>query len=333
MKKTLRLVSLILVGIIIFASLTGCSGRKKGDPPVWTDDKTNVMTLGGYNVKSDFYKYLFLNTKSYFDKGDESYWESEENDVSKITDYVLASLKETYGMFALADEYKITLSKEDKANIDAFIEDSKQGMTDEEYKASLEKSYLTEEVYRFILEVQQLEYLVYEHLISESSGIIKVDDETLEKAIDEEFVRATHILFTFKNEEERKSQLKKANQILEKLKNGEDFETLKEEHSDDTDLKGNKDGYYFTHGEFKNEFEYTAFKLNEGETSEIIMTDVGYHIVKRLPIEDKYVNKNFEELRTQYKTALYYKTVEEKYKQFTCEYEEGYKSIQLDTFN
>ncbi len=333
MKKILRLVSLMLISIIVCTSLTGCVGRKKGDPPVWTNDKTNVMTLGGYNVKSDFYKYLFLNTKAFFDNGDESYWQKEENTVEKITDYVLASLKETYGMFALADEYNVKLTKEDKANIDAFIEDSKQGMTDEEYKASLEKSYMTEEVYRFILEVQQLEYLVYEHIISEASGIIKVDDEALEKAVGEEFVRATHILFTFENEEERKTQLEKANQVLEKLKNGEDFEALKEEYSDDTNIKGKKDGYYFTHGEFKNEFEYTAFKLKEGEISEVITTDVGYHIVKRLPIEDEYVNENFEELRTQYKTALYYKTVEEKYKQFTCEYQEGYKSIQLDTFN
>lgn len=333
MKKTLKLISFVLANIIALSLFVGCSGRKKGDPPVWTSDETNVMTLGGYNVKSDFYRYLFLNTKAFFDNGDESYWESEENKVSKITDYVLNSLKETYGMFALADEYDIKLSKEDNEYITSFIEDSKQGMTDDEYKASLEKSYMTEEVYRFILEVQQLEYLVYEHIISEASGIVKVDDETLEKAVGEEFVRATHILFTFKNEEERKSQLEKANQILEKIKNGEDFETLKEEHSDDTDLKGNKDGYYFTHGEFKNEFEYTAFKLKEGEISDIISTDVGYHIVKRLPIEESYVNKNFEELRTQYKTALYYKTVEEKHKQFTFEYQDGFKSIQLDTFN
>lgn len=333
MKKTLKLVSFVIVCIIALALFAGCSGRKKGDPPVWTSDETNVMTLGGYNVKSDFYRYLFLNTKAFFDNGDESYWESEDNNVGKITDYVLNSLKETYGMFALADEYDIKLSKEDNEHITSFIEDSKQGMTDDEYKASLEKSYLTEELYRFILEVQQLEYLVYEHIISEASGIIKVDDEALEKAVGEEFVRATHILFTFKNEEERKAQLEKANQILEKIKNGEDFETLKEEHSDDTDLKGNKDGYYFTHGEFKNEFEYTAFKLKEGEISDIITTDVGYHIVKRLPIEENYVNEHFEELRTQYKTALYYKTVEEKYKQFTYEYQEGYESIQLDTFN
>ena len=333
MKKILTLVSLMLVGIIVFGSLVGCSGRKKGDPPVWTDDETNVMILGGYNVKRDFYKYLFLNTKAYFDNGDESYWQKEENNVEKITDYVLDSLKETYGMFALADEYDIKLTKEDKEYVSAYIEDSKQGMTDEEYKASLEKSYMTEDVYRFILEVQQLEYLVYEYVMSEASGIIKVDDKMLENAVDEEFVRATHILFTFENEEERKSQLEKANQILEKLKNGEDFETLKEEHSDDTDLKGKKDGYYFTHGEFKNQFEYTAFELEEGEISEVITTDVGYHIIKRLPIDDEYVNKNFEEIRTQYKTALYYKTVEEKYKRFTCEYQEEYKSIQLDTFN
>ncbi|MBR5322654.1 MAG: peptidylprolyl isomerase [Clostridia bacterium] len=333
MKKTLKLVSLLLVGVMVFTFFTGCSNRKKGDPPVWTDDKTNIMVLGGYNVKSDFYKYLFLNTKTFFDDGDEGYWQKEGNGVSQITDYVLNSLKETYGMFALADEYEITLTKEDKEYVSAYIEESKQGMTNEEYIASLEKSFLTEDVYRFVLEVQQLEYLVYEHLMSESSGIINVDDATLEKALDEEFVRATHILFTYENEEERKAQLEKANQILEKLKNGEDFETLKEEYSADTDLKGNKDGYYFTHGEFKNEFEYTAFDLEVGEISEVITTDVGYHIVKRLPIEDDYVNEYFEELRTQYKTALYYKKVEEKYEQFTFEYEEDYKSIQLDTFN
>ncbi len=332
MKKTVRLLSLMLGLIIIITSFAGC-GRKKGDPPVWTSDKTTVMTLGGYNVKTDFYKYLFLNTKAFFDNGDDSYWEQEGNGIEKITDYVLSSLKETYGMFALADKYDIKLSKEDKANIDDFIKNSKEGMTDEEYRDSLKESYMTEEVYRFVLEVQQLEYLVYEHIISEASGIIKVDDNTLSKAIEEEFVRATHILFTFKDEEEKKSQLEKAKSVLEKLKNGEDFEVLKEEYSADTHLKDNKDGYYFTHGEFKNEFEYTAFELKEGEISDIITTDVGYHIVKRLPIEDKYVNENFETLRNQYKTALYYKMVEEEYKQFTYEYKEDYKSIQLDSFD
>ena len=154
-------------------------------------------------------------------------------------------------------------------------------------------------------------------------------------------VRSTLIL---KQWEERKSmrqasynviktECDKINAMLEKLKNGEDFETLKELHSDDTDLKNNKDGYYFTHGEFKNEFEYVAFELKEGEISEIITTSLGFHIVKRLPIEQEYVNKNLEQLRKQCLTAKYYEMVKNTQEKFKPEYTEEFKNIKLDSFN
>ncbi len=333
MKKTFKILNLILSLIITISAFTGCSGRKEGYPPVWTPDKRVVMTVGVYNVTYDFYRYLFLNTKDFFDNGDESFWQKEENNVDLVKDYVFDSIKDTYGMFTLADKYDITLSDDDKANIESYIESSKEGMTDEEFEKSLEEAYMTKELYKFVLEVQQLEYLVYEHIINESSGILKFDDTSLMKAIDEDFVRATHILLTFKNEEESNTKLETANQILKKLKNGEDFETLKEQYSEDTDLKNNTDGYYFTHGEFENEFEYAAFELKEGEISEVVTTEVGYHIIKRLPIEKEYVNKNIEALRAQYKTALYYELIEEAYKNFTPEYKDEYKNIQLDSFN
>ena len=111
MKKTFRTLSLIIALLLICSVFSGCSGRKKCDPPVFTSDNKVILTLGGYNVTSDFYDYLWMNTKHYFDNGDDSFW--KDNDVKLISDYVLNSLYDTYAMFTLADQYNITLDDED----------------------------------------------------------------------------------------------------------------------------------------------------------------------------------------------------------------------------
>lgn len=333
MKKTLKILAFSLAIIMLFALLCGCAQkRKEGYPAVFTSDDRVVMKLGGYNVAYDFYRFMFNNSIDFFDNGDDSYWTQEGNDVEKVKEYVLESLLETYGMFALADKYEITLSEADLLEIETEVKNAKSGMTNDEFAKEIATAYMTEELYSFLLKTQKLEYLVYSHITDEASGIIKIDDATLEKEIETNFARASHILFTFNNESEKQSQKELAEQVLERLKNGEDFETLKEEYSDDTDLKGNTDGYYFTHGEFKNAFEYAAFELNEGEISEVVTTNVGFHIVKRLPIEDEYVNENFETLRQQCITAKYYDLLKESYKDFKAEYTEEYKKMKLDSF-
>ena len=333
MKRSIKLLSLILALIMSASILTGCFGRRKGEPPVSTSDKRVVMTLGGYNVTYDFYRYLFLNTKDYLSDGDKDFWTKEGNDVEMVKKYIIDSLNDTYAMFTLADKYKITLSDEDKTYIDNMIEQSKGTMTDEEFKKSLEASYMTPELYRFILEVQQLEILVYNHIIAEDSGIIFADDKTVKKAVSEDFVRATHILFLIEDEEGKTEKKELADQLLQRLKNGEDFEALKEEYSEDTGLKGNTDGYYFLRGVYDKAFEDAAFNLKEGEISEVVTSDLGYHIIKRLPIEDKYVDDNLEDLRSQYLTSKYYEIIEETYKDFEASYKKDYSDIKLDSFN
>lgn len=322
MKKTLKFLCLV-TAIILTVSVFSSCGRQKGDPPVWTDDDRVVLTVGDYNVTYDFYRYLFLNTKATY----------PDSDLEAVRKYVENSLANTYGMFALADKFELTLTDAEKEYVEGYMDSSREGLTDEEYKNSLEQSYMTEDVYRFALEVQQLEYLVYDYVINERNGVLRFSDDDLLKAIDTDFVRASHILFTFKNDEEKATQMQKAQSVLERLKNGEDFEALKEEFSADTDLKNNKDGYYFTHGEFENEFEYTAFELDVGELSDIITTDVGIHIVKRLPIEEAYVKEHLEELRSSFKTALYYEMVEAESEKFEYNYKDKYKNITLDFFN
>jgi len=332
MKKTLKLLSLTLALIMSVSVLAGCFGRKKGEPPVSTSDKRVVMTLGGYNVTYDFYRYLFHNTKDFLSNGDENYWNQEGNDIEKVKEYIIDSLNDTYAMFALADKYDIKLTDSEKSYIDSIIEQSKGTMSDEDFEKSLNESYMTEELYRFILEIQQLELLVYDYIISEDSGIIFADDKTVKNAVNNDFVRATHILFIFADEKESTEKMALAEQVLQRLKNGEDFETLKEEFSEDTGLKGNAHGYYFIRGAYDNAFEDTAFNLKVGEMSEIITSDIGYHIVKRLPLEEDYIDDNLEDLRSQYLTSKYYEIIEETQKNFKTEYKDEYKDIKLDSF-
>ncbi len=100
-------------------------------------------------------------------------------------------------------------------------------------------------------------------------------------------VRASQILV--KTEEE-------GNKILEKLKKGEDFHSLVATESADEDsaVKGGDLGY-FTRGTSLKEYrelEDIAFDLQIGEVSDLVKTELGYHIIL---VEDR--KDSYEDLK------------------------------------
>lgn len=86
-------------------------------------------------------------------------------------------------------------------------------------------------------------------------------------------IRASHILVSTEAE---------AHRVLEELKKGASFEELAKKYSKDTPsaLRGGDLGE-FQRGDFVEEFEKVAFGLKPGETSGIVKTALGYHIIKR----------------------------------------------------
>ncbi|NLJ40622.1 MAG: peptidylprolyl isomerase [Clostridiales bacterium] len=73
----------------------------------------------------------------------------------------------------------------------------------------------------------------------------------------------------------------KAQEVLDMAKAGEDFEKLVEEYGSDPGMENNDMGYIVPRGgDFAPEFEEASFKLTEGEISDIVVTDFGYHIIK-----------------------------------------------------
>jgi peptidyl-prolyl cis-trans isomerase C len=135
---------------------------------------------------------------------------------------------------------------------------------------------------------------------------IKVSDEDAEKFYNEnqerfkkpEAVRASHILIKAdeidpakakemtdeqkkKASDELKQQaLKKAEDILAKLKQGGDFAKLATENSACPSKEKGGDLGSFERGKMTPAFETSAFSRKPGEMSDVVETEFGYHIIK-----------------------------------------------------
>ncbi|SDG70356.1 peptidylprolyl isomerase [Psychroflexus sediminis] len=96
-------------------------------------------------------------------------------------------------------------------------------------------------------------------------------------------VRASHILLNLpKYEEDTTEVYQKALMIRKRMENGEDFETLAKQYSDDPSVQSNAgDMNWFNAFKMVYEFEDTAYKLDVGEISNPVRTDFGYHIIKK----------------------------------------------------
>lgn len=99
-----------------------------------------------------------------------------------------------------------------------------------------------------------------------------------------EMVKARHILIKVEksaSDEDKKKAKEKAEEILRRIKAGEDFAKLASEFSDDPGSKKKGGGLgSFTKGRMVPGFEKVAFSLKPGEISDVFETPFGFHIVK-----------------------------------------------------
>jgi parvulin-like peptidyl-prolyl isomerase len=78
-----------------------------------------------------------------------------------------------------------------------------------------------------------------------------------------------------------KKEREKAEQVLQRIHNGEDFATLAKEFSSDPGSKDKGgDLGWFGSGQMVPEFEKAAFALKPGEVSGVIQSQFGFHIIK-----------------------------------------------------
>ena len=101
-------------------------------------------------------------------------------------------------------------------------------------------------------------------------------------------VKARHILVKFgENKEEARIE---AENLLERLNNGEDFAMLATKHSGDaaSASKGGDLGF-FGRGDMVKPFEDAAFSMKKGETSQLVESIYGFHIINVTDISEEKV--------------------------------------------
>lgn len=136
-----------------------------------------------------------------------------------------------------------------------------------------------------------------------------------------ESVRASHILIQDQRDSlgmisDSLGTLAKAQDILNRIKGGEDFEKLVE-FSDDpgTKVKGGDLGF-FERRRMVQQFDSAAFSLKPGQMSDLVRTQFGWHIIKVTEVKKvEPYDKAMDKLKTDFKRAPNYKETYDKYMQ------------------
>lgn len=127
---------------------------------------------------------------------------------------------------------------------------------------------------------------------------VEVSDEEIEQRYDRMKTNlvASHILV---NDEET------ANEVIEKLNNGEDFTALAEEYSNDTaSAAEGGDLGQFGPGQMVPEFEDAAYSLEVDEISEPVQSQHGFHVIKVTDRVDAEEVEPLEDVRDQLRREI-----------------------------
>ena len=100
-------------------------------------------------------------------------------------------------------------------------------------------------------------------------------------------IRASHILLMYAGSERSSATRSKdeaqsaINDIAQQIEGGADFAALATQHSDCGSASAGGDLGNFGRGQMVKAFEEAAFALDVGNTSGVVETPFGYHIIRR----------------------------------------------------
>ncbi|MCK4304184.1 MAG: peptidylprolyl isomerase [Candidatus Eisenbacteria sp.] len=197
---------------------------------------------------------------------------------------------------------QILLSHEAERHKICVADSAVDGMTEawgehfaapEEREAKLAENHLTPEMVRTSM---RRELLVRELVRREIRDTVQVSDDEQRayyqahpEVFDTTQVRASHILFEVQagaTADEVLAIQTRAKEVLALVKSGGDFAALAREHSDCKSREQGGDLGFCTRRQWLKPFADAAFALAPGETSDLVGSTVGFHIIKVTEIKE-----------------------------------------------
>lgn len=218
----------------------------------------------------------------------------------------------------LADKYK---DKVDTKRIDDDIKkEEKQYGGKDQFESMLKQQGMTLDDYK-----EQKRLSAYQKQLLNDK--VKVSD----KEIKDDTKKASHILIKVKSDSDKEGLSdKKAKAKAEKIqkeveKNPNKFDDIaKKESMDSASAKKGGSLGYVIKGQMVDKFDKALFKLKEGQISDIVKTEYGYHIIKADKEDD------FNKQKSQLKTKIIEQKVQKNPKILTNAYKDLLKEYNVD---
>jgi len=194
----------------------------------------------------------------------DDFYEALKDDYGEATLYQLVTTK------VLEDQYKVEEDEVD-SEIKKYKEQAEESGMDFEMWLQNE-GFSDEDTFKDVIK----QSLLQKAALSEG---LEVTDEEIEDQYDRmnKEIDAQHILV---EDEET------ANEVVKKIDKDEDFEELAKEYSSDGSAEDGGNLGYFSVGDMVPEFEEAAYNMKEGDVSDPVQSQFGFHIIKVNDIRD-----------------------------------------------
>ena len=290
---------------------------------------TVVASVDGIGAPADMYFYLLCTQSADVDSMLRYYmgmpidWTMElakgQTVKALVKEGALSLTQQQLALEKMAEEYGVTLTESDLAELAAIREQTVENVGGEEaYLAEINKMGLREETYDRLVSSSYL-YNSLGILYDTPGSALYADSDTLMAyAAGQGYITADHILIKTVDDQMQPlddetiaAQKALAEDILSQLQAGDgsydSFAKLADQYSEDPGRLANPTGYTFTTGEMVEEFDTAARALAEGEMSGIVESAYGYHILYRLPLSETAVetvrSAYFDEVVREYITG------------------------------
>ena len=294
-----------MTAVVLGATIGGVSSMMIHYKPL-NEGAETVLTVNGDAVTADEYSGYMLYNMQYYasmsaQMGLTDLWSNK--DMAKSLGASMPEAAEQQAIYARVvmqkfNELGLKLSYNEQKEMASVRRNSIANTTKDAYLNQIAQFGFSDQTYQNFMYISQCYQALNDYYFGEN-GVNTPSDEDIQKYYEDNYITAKHILITTvdpasgetkRTDEEAK---KEAQSILDRINAGEDFDTLMNQYSEDTGLSNNPNGYTFTEGQMVTEFYDGAKALAEDEVSELVKSSYGYHIIKRVKLDDSQLD-NFK---------------------------------------